>query len=183
MRRVRGVLFRDYVRMLRVVKHPELRASLQTDDIALLDSKIDPEAWYPMETFERFGNAILKYVCRNELFPVQLWGRYSAQPLVGLYAGLVIAGNPRETLERFRGLRPSFFTFDAIEVTSVLDGTADVQIAYHMGASAEEAASHQTMGFFEGLLQLAGAKDIEARFVKRSWAGDDMTLVSLRWRR
>ncbi|HEV7554896.1 MAG TPA: hypothetical protein VGO00_05525, partial [Kofleriaceae bacterium] len=60
MRRVRGVLFRDYVRMLRVVKHPELRAGLLTDDVALLDSKIDPEAWYPMETFERFGNAILK---------------------------------------------------------------------------------------------------------------------------
>jgi hypothetical protein len=168
--------------MLRAVKHPELRSQLPADDVALLDSKIDPEEWYPMETFERFGNAILTYVCRGELFPVQLWGRYSAQPLVGLYAGLVVGGNPRETLERFRGLRPSFFNFEALEVASVLDGAAEVRVAYHMGATAEEAASHQTMGFFEGLLGIAGAKDVSAAFRQRSWAGDDATVIALRWR-
>lgn len=183
MRRVRGVLFRDYVRMLRTVKVPEMRAALTADDLALLESKVDPEGWYPMDTFERFGNAILKYVCRGELFPVQLWGRYSAQPIVGLYAGLVVPGHPRDTLDRFRGLRLSFFDFDAIDVTSVLDNHATVRISYHMGATAEEAASYQTMGFFEGILQIAGAKDVESKFTSRSWTGDEpTTLVQLRWR-
>jgi hypothetical protein len=50
-----------------------------------------------------------------------------------------------------------------------------------MGAIAEEVASHQTMGFFEKLLELAGATDVYARFVQRSWKGDPRTLIALAW--
>ena len=51
-----------------------------------------------------------------------------------------------------------------------------------MPRSAEEAASLQTMGFFERQLELAGAIDIGARFLHTSWTGDPMTLLELRWR-
>jgi hypothetical protein len=37
------------------------------------------------------------------------------------------------------------------------------------------------MGFFERLLERAGAKVISARFLERSWAGDARTLLSLAW--
>ena len=50
-----------------------------------------------------------------------------------------------------------------------------------MGMPAEEAAAVQTMGFFEGLLELAGAKDIEAKFREKSWANDARTVLGLRW--
>jgi hypothetical protein len=51
-----------------------------------------------------------------------------------------------------------------------------------MGMPAEEAASWQTLGFFERLLEVAGAKDIRGRFRSRSWMGDEKTVVSLDWR-
>jgi hypothetical protein len=51
-----------------------------------------------------------------------------------------------------------------------------------MGSLAEEAAAHQAMGFFEGLLALAGATDVEARFTDRSWEGDERTLLSITFR-
>lgn len=50
-----------------------------------------------------------------------------------------------------------------------------------MGFTAEEAASHQTMGFFEGLLEVANATDVRAPFTARSWSGDPMTRLALEW--
>jgi hypothetical protein len=50
-----------------------------------------------------------------------------------------------------------------------------------MGMPAEEAASWQTMGFFERLLEVTGARDVSARFSMRSWVGEARTLLSLHW--
>jgi len=78
-------------------------------------------------------------------------------------------------------MRDSFFDFVALEMISVAEREAHVVIRYHMGMPAEEAAAHQTMGFFEGLLELAGARDLQAVFRERSWAGDARTLMVVRW--
>jgi hypothetical protein len=182
MRRVRGILFRDYVRMLRANKNDAYRAELDAEDLGYLDNKIDVEGWYPMASFERLGNTIMKHVTRGELLPVQLWGRYSVQQLRSAYPMLIADGDPVETLNRFKVMQTTFFDFDALDVPMLHDGDAQVVIHYHMGKAAEEAASYQTMGFFEGLLQLAGAKDIHAMFRERSWTGDPRTLVELFWK-
>src|SRR4029079_1407015 len=81
MRQVRGVLFVDYVRMLRAQKRADWTEHLAAEDMCYLQLQIAPAAWYPMATFERMGNAILATVARGELFPVRMWGRYSAAQL------------------------------------------------------------------------------------------------------
>ena len=94
---------------------------------------------------------------------------------------LLAPDDPVETLNRFRVLRETFFDFDALEVLLLHDGEAQIVIRYYMGMPAEEAASYQTMGFFEGLLELAEAKNITAQFRERSWAGDPRTRLVLTW--
>ena len=181
-RHVRGVLFLDYVRMLRSQKTVDWTQHLPAEDLSFLATKIDPAAWYPMATFERMGNQILRTTARGELFPVQLWGRYSAVQLREANPMLLQPGDPIETLNRFRVMRETFFDFPALEVPLLHDDEAHVVIRYHMGMPAEEAAAHQTMGFFEGLLDLAGARDIEAELRTRSWAGEPRTLMAVRWK-
>jgi len=181
MRQVRGVLFVDYVRMLRSQKAVDWSRHLAAEDLPYLQMHIDPEQWYPMATFERMGNAILATVTRGELFPVQLWGRYSAAQLRAANPMLLAPGDPPETLSRFRVLRQTFFDFSALEVPLLHDDEAHIIVRYHMGMPAEEAAAYQTMGFFEGLLELAGAKDVRAAFQDKSWDGDPRTLLVIRW--
>ena len=82
----------------------------------------------------------------------------------------------------FRVLRETFFNFNALEVLLLHDDEAHIVVRYHMGMPAEEAASYQAMGFFEGLLELAGAKDIRAVFQDKSWEGDERTVLVLRWK-
>jgi hypothetical protein len=181
MRQVRGVLFVDYVRMLRSQKSVDWTRYLAPEDLPYLRMHIDPDGWYPMASFERMGNAILATVTRGELFPVQLWGRYSAAQLRTANPTLLAPNDPPETLSRFHVLRQTFFDFDALEVPLLHDDEAHIVVRYYMGMPAEEAASYQTMGFFEGLLELAGARDVRAMFQDKAWEGDPRTLLVIRW--
>lgn len=181
MRNVRGVLFLDYVRMLKAHKGVEWDAILSAEDVAYLDAPIDITGWYPMPTFERMGNAILRFVAGDKLLPVQLWGRFSAAQLRAAHPMLLAPNDPVESLTRFRVMRETFFDFEALQVLMLHDGEAQIAITYHMGMPAEEAASYQTMGFFEGLLELAGAKDIRASFRAKSWEGAQRTILDLHW--
>jgi hypothetical protein len=182
MRQVRGVLFVDYVRMLRSQKTVDWSKHLAAHDLPYLQMHIEPAGWYPMATFERLGNAILTTVTRGELFPVQLWGRYSAAQLRSANPMLLEPNNPPETLSRFRVLRETFFNFNALEVPLLHDDEAHIVVRYYMGMPAEEAASFQTMGFFEGLLELAGATQISAEFREKTWIGDPRTRLELKWK-
>src|SRR4051812_21231721 len=124
MRQVRGILFVDYVRMLRSQKVVDWAQHLAAEDLPYLQMHIAPHAWYPMATFERMGNAILTTVTRGELFPVQLWGRFSANQLRMAYPNLLSPNDPAETLSRFRVLRETFFDFSALEVRLLHDDEA-----------------------------------------------------------
>lgn len=181
MRQVRGVLFVDYVRMLRATKIPTLTQYLTAEEMSYLTRPIEKDAWYPMPVFEKLGVAILAIVARNEMFPVRLWGRYSATQLHKQYPSLLSPSDPTETLNRFRVLRETFFDFPALTVPLLNEEAAQITVTYHMGNPAEEAAAFQTMGFFEGLLELAGCTDIHADFRSRSWAGDPQTLLTIQW--
>jgi len=181
MRSVRGVLFVDYVRMLRRVKGVDWTTRLDADDVTYLNTKIDLDAWYPMTTFERFGEQILDLVAQGQMATVRLWGRFSAGQLRTAHPSLLAPEDPVETMRRFHVMRQTFFDFEALTIAMLHDDEAELVIGYHMGARAEEAAAFQTVGFFEGLLELAGAREIAGTFRERSWAGDARTVAVLTW--
>jgi hypothetical protein len=167
--------------MLRSVKGADWSPHLLPEDLAYLEQHIDLAEWYPMATFERLGNAILRTIARNDLQAVRLWGRLSTDLLQARHPDLVAPGDPIETLNRFRVLRSTFFDFDAIEIPMLVDGEAEVTIQYGMGMPAEEAACHQTVGFFERQLELSGAIQVSAELSERSWKGAARTRLLLSW--
>jgi hypothetical protein len=181
-RRVRGVLFVDYVRMMRGRKDIDWTPYLELSDAPYLDERIDPAGWYPMESFERFGVAIGREIVRDQLDAVRMWGRFQVDGMRSLHRDLVAEANPRETLMRFQVLRKSFFDFDAVDVVEVGESSAGVVVSFQMGAEAEEKACHQTLGFFERLIELSGGQAIHAVFREQSWKGDPRTLLVFYWR-
>jgi hypothetical protein len=180
MRRVKGTLFVDYVRMLRSRKDVDWSRHLWPEDLAFLRERVQSGAWYPMDSFERMGLAILAEIS-SDMQVVQAWGRAQIDWLCVTHENLVAPGDPCDTLMRFRVLRSSFFDFSALEVPTLNDGEACVLVAYGMSPRAEEAASWQTLGFFERLLQVAGAHEVSARFESKSWSGDLITAIELHW--
>lgn len=182
MRNVRGVLFADYVRMILAHKDLDWSRHLAATDFSFLRRRVEPEAWYPMTLFERLGDAILDVIAHGELEAVRRWGRTSAAHLSLLYPTLLAPGDPVETVARFRVLRSTFFDFEALHIVLLHDGDVELEVAFGMGMPAEEAASLQTLGFFEGLLQLAGAKEVRGELTKRVWQGAPKTIIVLAWK-
>jgi hypothetical protein len=180
-RRVRGPLFSEYVRMIRRAKNVDWERVLPPCDVIYLRERIDSNAWYPMATFERFGVAILTHIQDTTLDAVRLWGAFSAHQFARDHTELIAAGDPRETLMRLKVLRATLFDFPAFDIQLLEEHRAHVAVDYRMGPVAEEAACHQTMGFCEGVLSLAGVRSISASFLERSWAGDPQTLILLGW--
>jgi len=182
MRHVKGVLFADYVRTIRGHKEADWGAHLRPEDQAYLGQQISPTDWYPMDSYDRMGGAILHLIARDDLQAVRMWGRLLARPLWETAPELVTAGDPAGTLRRFQGLRANYFDFDALTVGHIADESGEITIGYQMGPITEEGASFQTMGFFEGLLELSGATGIAASFKQCSWVGDASTVLELHWR-
>lgn len=180
MKHVKGSLFVDYVRMLRAHKGTPLESYLQTGDLEYLSQRIDPAAWYPMDVYERMGRAIFAEIAGHDLELARNWGRKTIDELARAQPEL-FAVNARETFMRFQVLRQSLFDFPAAQFSAIHDGEARLEISYGMSPQAEEAATHQSMGFLERLLELSGARNPEVRLRSRSWDGDDKTVILVRW--
>lgn len=180
-RHVRGSFFSEYVRMIRRQKDVDWGKVLLMTDLPYLRKHIEDNEWYPMETFERMGVAILRHMDGATLDAVRLWGRFSASTYAEHHTDLIEVGAPVESLMRLKVLRNTLFDFPAFDVPMLTDGHAYVSITYHMGPVAEEAACHQTLGFCEGVLSLAGACNVRSEFIERAWQGEKRTLLDLQW--
>lgn len=168
--------------MLRVRKDVDWSQRLLPVDMEHLNRRVDPAGWYPMETFERFGLAILNAIADGELELVRAFGRASVDWLIDAHPGLLAKGDPRESLMRFQVMRQSFFDFPALTIRNLTDKQASMSIDYQMGNVAEEAACMQTMGFFERLLEAAGGEAVMARFSSKRWISGNETRLELQWR-
>jgi hypothetical protein len=179
--RVRGFLFVDYVRMIRGRKDVDWSKHLEPEDLEIVASRVDPDAWYPMATFERLGLAILREIAHGSQDGVRMWGRFQVDAVRKVFPSLVAEGDPRDTLMRFRVLAGSFFDEGTLEVVSVDDDHAVVAIAYGMSPPAEETASTQALGFFERLVELSGGKNVAARFTEKAWEGRPRSVLDVYW--
>jgi hypothetical protein len=182
-RHVRGSFFVEYVRMIRRRKDVDWTRALTKGDLALVQQRIDPNAWYPMQTFERLGLAILANFEGAGLDAVRLWGTFSAQQFAADHPSLIAQHDPVETLMRLKVQRATLFDFPAFDIPTLIDGQAVLAVGYGMRKVAEEAACHQTLGFCEGVLSLVEAHNIKGALTERSWLGAPQTHLLLSWTR
>ena len=168
--------------MIRSAKHVRWEERLPPQDLAWLSQRIDGTGWYPMETYERMGLAILDEIAHGDLEAAREWGRRTIDELRESDAELFAARDPRETFMRFQVLRQTLFNFAAAEVIAIRDGRAVVQLRYGMSMRAEEAACWQSMGFLERLMEASGAADVNVDFETCAWEGASATRIRVTWK-
>ncbi|MFZ5445081.1 MAG: DUF2378 family protein [Myxococcota bacterium] len=178
--RVRGVLFADYVRMIRRAL-PGWREVLDPADLPLVDARVEPDQWYPMDTFGRLGLVILEHVVGRERDAVRLWGRTQVQTLLGFFPDLAVQGDPEQTLLRFQATFSNLFDFPALALEEVDDAHARLRLNYGLPPAAEEAATWQTLGFIEELLTASAAREVTTELVTARWVGAPDSHAELRW--
>jgi len=180
-RNVKGVLFLDYVRMIRKSKGVDWKKHLTEADVNLIENWIEPSHWYPFDTFQRMGEAILAEIAAGDMDLVRSWGRLSVSSLISIHEFLVKKGSPGESLKRFQLLKSSFFDFDGFSVEMISDTSATLKVYIATREKSLEPSSYQLVGMVEGLIEVAGARDVQSRFLSKSWEGADKTLVDYAW--
>ncbi|MCB9605492.1 MAG: hypothetical protein H6716_02815 [Polyangiaceae bacterium] len=181
MKHVRGSLFVDYVRLIRSRKDIDWNRYLEPDDLAYLKGAIEDQAWYPLETFERLGVAILNTVAQGSISMVRVWGHLQVDAMLRIHPEVLAPGDAYESLHRVIVHRKGYFDFDVLTAREVLDDHASFELNYAFSDLGELAACMQTLGAFEELVKRAGGKQVDARFTERRWEGDRRTLFLLSW--
>jgi len=180
-KKVKGTFFVDYVRMLRAKKGVDWSQYLEPGDMRYLSERIIETEWYPFDAFERMGLAVLTETAGGSMEPVHLWGRAIVDRMFSVHRSLICDNNPKESMIRFQVARGNLFNFDPVHVLVILDNYSKIELAYGMGRKAEEAACRQAAGYFERLLELAGATNVSHRFTRRAWDGAPSTILEFEW--
>jgi CheY-like chemotaxis protein len=181
-RHVKGILFKDYIRMIKRYPEIEWGKHLTPGDMEILNRLILPSQWYPLETYQRCGSAVYHEIAGGDPEMARSWGRASMDDLVELYHNnLVEEGDPLETLEKFKGINSRFFDFEGFDLTVSGEDQAYIIVDPEFGELEIEAYSYQMMGSFERLIQLAGAVNIKAEFRNKAWEGDGKTVIDISW--
>lgn len=179
---VKGLLFVEYIRMMKRMKGVDWTPYLEPRDQRFFQEMIIPSMWYPLESYQRCGAAVFEQVAKKNLDASRLWGRASLDSLHQVYKNLLIEeGNPLRSVEKFSKIYRRFFDFQGFALT-VLDGHhLEIKVSPEFGELAVAAYSHQMLGFFERLLELARAPEGRALFVRKRWEGDPETVIDVRW--
>jgi CheY-like chemotaxis protein len=179
---VKGILFKDYVRMIK--RYPEIDWGkyLRPEDREILDGLILPSQWYPLETYQRCGSAVYREIARGDPEMARSWGRAGMDDLVELYHNnLVEEGDPLETLDKFKGINSRLFDFEGFDLTVSGKDQVYIVVDPEFGELEMEAYSCQMMGSFERLIQLSGAVNIKAEFRNKAWEGEGKTVIEISW--
>jgi hypothetical protein len=178
---VKGVIFLDYARMIKKHKHLDWDKHLEPEDREILSQMILPSQWYPLESYQRMGLAVFHEFAKGDVETVRAWGRTSMDEMLKVYKTLVEEGEPLRTIEKFKILRSRFFDFEGIEIEPRPGNRVHIKVDLAFEGVAEEAYALQTLGGFERLLELSGAKEIRYQFLKKAWEGDGETVIDLSW--
>ncbi len=180
-KKVRGILFLDYVRMIKKRSDIDWSKYLSAEDMVYLRRHIYENEWYPFDVYERMGIGIIKEIAGEDYETVRQWGRLASKSLVKSYKSLLSMNDPMESLMRFHILRGSYFDFDPIYIRNLSPFFAKFEINYGLSHIAEKAATYQALGYIEMFLKLSGAENVKYRFIKKCWEGAPYTILEVSW--
>ena len=181
-RHVKGSLFVEYVRMIRKLKDRDWDQYLTAEDREVMAQMILPSGWYPLETYQRMGIAVLHEIAGAKMETVRAWGRMSTDEILNTYKTMIVEGEPVETLKKFQVLRNRFLDFEglAVEPREGKRVRLNVDVPFN-DKLADEACAFQMLGSFERLIELSGARNVRHEFVKKLWEGDPISVIEFSW--
>ena len=175
---VKGTLLMDYVRMLRSAKGKNWSQWLTPADLEIIQSKILPSQWYPYETMQRIGLAIFKELANSDLNLVRAFGKFMARNLAKVYQQVIIAGDPISSVEKIVAIQRTLFkdTGSGGRIIERSEKRFTFEITAEAGINQPEAAAaagHQTAGVLEGIIELAGGKNVKTE-IREKGEGFDL---------
>jgi len=181
--KLKGSALIDYLKIIRANPDLDWSEYLLAEDFEQLDQMVLPSSWYPAGLFERMGIAIFHLVSNESMEVVRNFGRIMADKMSDENPGLVVAGGPGATLNRYLAIQERSYSFEVFTKSGQAPGRMAVHIDTGKDADPRAVpllvcASKSTM---ERLLELSGAEGIAIRQVESSLTGADRNSLEIKW--
>ncbi len=154
----------------------------------LVQGRIMPSTWYPFDAFERIGYAVFKLVGKGDLNTARVFGAFTMQETYHkVYENVLFQEkDPTTVLKKFVTLRRQFFKFqdtdiDPLKMKALEENKVKMIIKAPEPSEYLEPYANQLAGGFEKLLEMAGAKDVQAKILKIQSETEPTSEIELTW--
>jgi hypothetical protein len=185
---IKGILLVDFARIIRARKDLPWDKYLIEEDMNLIQGKIMPGAWYPIEILERVGYAVFVLVGKGDLKNAWAFGAFTIEDTFRkVYKNILFDKlDPVEMITKFILLRKQFTKFsdpdfETLKLESLGENRAKVifkipRLGVYIGPY-----THQLAGGFEKLLEMSGARDIQVNILKIQSETEPASEIELSW--
>jgi len=181
-RKVKGTMVVDHVRMIRANKGRDWDKYLKPQDWEIVNGRILPSMWYPLETYQRCGWATYQVLAGGNLDLVRLRGRIRGKELFeDIYKNIVIDQNPMKALDRFVIIYGQLFNFSTLEFEKVGEKHARIHHDYDPNDPGSLPYCYQLMGHFDTLIEMTGGKNVKIELIAKQWEGAPETIFNITW--
>ncbi len=181
-RKVKGSMLLDQVRMIRANKDKDWDKYLKPEDWEIINGRILPSMWYPLEIFQRCGLGVFNLVAGGNLDIVRARGRARGKELFGeIYKSLVADPDPLKALDRFVLIQGQIFSWSTLEFEKIDDKHAKMSSSYDSDDPSNKPYCYQLMGYLDQLVEMAGGKNARIELTAKQWEGDPATIFDITW--
>lgn len=181
-KKVKGTMLVDQVRMIRAHKQLDWNRFLGPKDWEVINQRILPSNWYPLEVYENCGWATFNVLGEGNLDLVRLRGRIRGKELFETtYKSFTIGNDPMRALDMFVRSYSLLFNFSSLSFEQIADMHAWVHHEYSSRKQTTIPYCHQLLGHFESLVEMTGGSNVKIEFVNKAWEGDPKTIFDIQW--
>ena len=188
MSKIKGALLLEYARLIRDNKDRNWKKYLTEEDLKTINDRILPNSWYPLEIYERAGNAIFNEIGQGKFANAWIWGKFVIEDLGNrFYHNLVRFQDPAGAVGKCRTFLSQWFQFDtpdfqAIEVLNISSTKIKVTVRYEHQFPFFEAYVHQLGGTLERIVELNGGKETKVTIIEHDWkANNPYAVLQVTW--
>jgi hypothetical protein len=156
-------------------------SAISPDSRARLTGVVLPVAWFPVDVYESLlGSAERVLGPSDGSVAVEIGAATASRDLPSTHRLFMQSATPAMALARIPQLWRTYHSRGEVIISQVPAGgwrleVRDLYPDTHLHAMA-------MCGFYEKLLELAGARDVRVALLSSRGRGDDRTVTSLRWR-
>jgi len=180
MAKIKGSIFTPWVKTIRKDKSGAFDKYLNDEDRKLISGKILTSSWYPLETYMKVVNAVIKEFAKDDMELVWRWGRdFVDQSYRDIYKNLFSETDPKKVMKSHQLMYKTLYDFVDVEAEEVSDN--EYILTYKGVDPSFKSFFYSALGTFEKSLEEAGAKGLKVEFIDKNWEGAPATRVRFSW--
>lgn len=180
MSKVKGLMISPWVNMITDENREEFNKWLDDEDKELLSQTFFPSSWYPFSIYQHIVDAASAVIANNDTKILTNWGYlYAQRMMTGTYRNMFVPNDPIKSLEKNSYVESLFFDFGKVEIK--VTGENVIEIYLHEFPREFRNLYWVKNGWYVGILEMTGAKNIESHFIAKSWSGDPITIIEYRF--